>query len=56
MAQMVVLTMPRALECCERVRAVLDHTPEIQDTTSIDPKEPDGKNREVITVQILFVF
>lgn len=48
MAQMVVLTMPRALECCERVRAVLDHTPEIQDTTSIDPKEPDGKNREVL--------
>ena len=48
MAQMVVLTMPCALECCERVRAVLDHTPEIQDTTSIDPKEPDGKNREVL--------
>ncbi len=48
MAQMVVLTMPRALECCERVRAVLDHTPEIQDTTAIDPKEPDGKNREVL--------
>ncbi len=31
MAQMVVLTMPRALECCGRVQAVLEHTPEIQD-------------------------
>ena len=27
MAQMVVMMMPRALECCERVQAVLDHTP-----------------------------
>ncbi len=31
MAQMVILTLPRALECCERVRLVLDHTPEIED-------------------------
>lgn len=31
MAQMVILTLPRALECCERVRQVLDHTPEICD-------------------------
>ena len=28
MAQMVIMMMPRALECCERVQAVLDHTPE----------------------------
>ena len=27
MAQMVILTLPRALECCERVRLVLDHSP-----------------------------
>lgn len=31
MAQMVILTMPRALECCERIRAVLEHSPEIRD-------------------------
>lgn len=37
MAQMVIMTMPRALECCERVRAVLEHTPEIQDMVSADP-------------------
>lgn len=32
MAQMVILTMPRALECCSRVQDVLQHTPEIQDS------------------------
>ena len=26
MAQMVILTLPRALECCERIRRVLDHS------------------------------
>ena len=31
MAQMVILTLPRALECCERIRLVLDHSPEITD-------------------------
>ncbi len=37
MAQMVILTMPRALECCERVRLVLEHTPEIEDMVSENP-------------------
>mgnify|MGYP001623656652 FL=1 len=31
MAQMVILTLPRALECCERIRSVLDFSPTIQD-------------------------
>ena len=48
MAQMVILTMPRALECCERVKAVLEHTPEIQDMVSENPKETDGQNKEVL--------
>ena len=39
MAQMVILTLPRALECCERVRLVLDHTPEIVDLVETDPAE-----------------
>ena len=38
MAQMVILTLPRALECCERVRLVLDHTPEIVDLVDRDPE------------------
>ena len=39
MAQMVILTLPRALECCERVRLVLDHSPEIVDLVDKDPEE-----------------
>ncbi|HJB69798.1 MAG TPA: ABC transporter ATP-binding protein/permease [Candidatus Flavonifractor avistercoris] len=39
MAQLVILTLPRALECCERVRLVLDHSPEITDLTDQAPAE-----------------
>ena len=48
MAQMVILTMPRALECCERVRAVLEHTPEIQDLVTEAPKTSGGNRDEVL--------
>ena len=48
MAQMVILTMPRALECCERVRLVLEHTPEIQDMVTEDPAAPKEKGDEVL--------
>lgn len=48
MAQMVILTMPRALECCSRVQDVLQHTPEIQDMVTQDPKEPNSQNTEVL--------
>ena len=36
MAQMVILTLPRALECCHRVQSVLDHTPQIPDYETND--------------------
>ena len=36
MAQMVILTLPRAIECCNRVQSVLDHSPEIVDLVSED--------------------
>lgn len=49
MAQMVILTMPRALECCERVRAVLEHTPEIQDLVDKNPDLSNKKNDEVLS-------
>ena len=39
MAQLVILILPRALECCERVRLVLDHSPEITDLTDQAPAE-----------------
>lgn len=31
MAQMVILTLPRALECCNRIGEILDYTPSIPD-------------------------
>ena len=42
MAQMVILTMPRALECCSRVQEVLEHTPEIRDLVRENPEEKAG--------------
>ena len=48
MAQMVILTMPRALECCNRVHNVLNHSPEIVDFVDKDPKI-DEKNSQVLT-------
>ena len=35
----MILILPRALECCERVRLVLDHSPEITDLTDQAPAE-----------------
>lgn len=34
MAQMVILTLPRALECCNRINEMLDYSPTIADKTS----------------------
>lgn len=36
MAQMVIMTLPRALECCSRIQAVLEYTPEIKDFSSAE--------------------
>lgn len=51
MAQMVILTLPRALECCERIREVLDHSPEITDMVTENPaksEKDDDKKKEVL--------
>lgn len=48
MAQMVILTLPRALECCDRVQAVLNHTPEIRDLVDENPTETADKNEPVL--------
>lgn len=39
MAQMVILTLPRALECCDRIQEVLEHSPEITDIVSENTDE-----------------
>lgn len=36
MAQMVIMTLPRALECCSHIQAVLEYTPEIKDFSSAE--------------------
>ena len=48
MAQMVILTMPRALECCERIRAVLEHSPEIRDLVEQDDQKLLPNQDEVL--------
>lgn len=48
MAQMVILTMPRALGCCERIRAVLEHSPEIRDLVEQDDQKPLPNQDEVL--------
>lgn len=49
MAQMIILTMPRALECCRRVQAVLEHTPEIEDYVSKDTNAVLKKDKDVLS-------
>ena len=46
MAQMIILTLPRALECCERVQEILTHTPEIQDLVTENPEETADKDKK----------
>lgn len=48
MAQMVILTLPRALECCDRVQAVLKHTPEIRDLVKENPQESQDEEIPVL--------
>lgn len=50
MAQMVILTLPRALECCNRIGEILDFSPTIADTTKerIDEKK---NSKDVLTFQ-----
>lgn len=46
MAQMVILTLPRALECCNRIGEVLDFSPTIADKT--DKYVREEKNKKAV--------
>ncbi len=48
MAQMEILTLPRAMECCERIRSVLEHRPEIADPADPLPADPHMRKDEVL--------
>ena len=47
MAQMTILAFPRAMECCNRIREVLDHTPEIRDLVS-DSEEKNVSDKKTV--------
>ena len=49
MAQMEILTLPRAMECSERIRAVLEHSPEIVDHTDFVPAKTVAASDDVLT-------
>ncbi len=49
MAQMLVLTLPRAFECANRINAVLNFSPEIADKT--DEYVPLDENKDVFTFE-----
>lgn len=48
MAQMIIMILPRALECCARVQEILDYSPEITDLTSSDAPV-QAENDEVLS-------
>lgn len=50
MAQMVILTLPRALECCNRIGEILDFSPTIADKTSDRVPEKAG-SKDVLSFQ-----
>lgn len=49
MAQMEILTLPRAMECCERIREVLEHSPEIDDKPDCVPADTEASYGNVLT-------
>lgn len=56
MAQMVILTLPRALECCNRIGEILDFSPTISDITT-ERIEENKNSKDVLTFQnVLFRF
>ncbi len=48
MAQMVILTLPRALECCTRIQTILEYSPEIEDPSSALPLDVTRSQKEVL--------
>ncbi len=50
MAQMVILTLPRALECCNRIMEILDFSPTIADKAA-ERVEEKKDSKDVLTFQ-----
>lgn len=56
MAQMVILTLPRALECCNRIGEILDFAPTIGDATNEHVKEQEGSSDVLTFREVSFRF
>ena len=56
MAQMVILILPRALECCDRIREVLDHSPEIVDLVEEAPQTAARRDEVLAFRDVTFRF
>ena len=56
MAQMVILTLPRALECCRRISEILDFSPTISDMTDRRAEEDKNSNAVLTFKNVSFRF
>lgn len=56
MAQMVILTLPRALECCNRIGEVLDFSPTISDRTNRYVEENENEKAVISFRNVSFRF
>lgn len=56
MAQMVILTLPRALECCNRIGEVLDFSPTISDRTDRYVEENENEKAVISFRNVSFRF
>lgn len=53
MAQIEILTLPRAMECCDRIREILEHEPEIVDLAEAEgvQAEEQKAGEDVLTLE-----
>lgn len=56
MAQMVILTLPRAIECCNRIGEILDFSPTITNKTEKRVKETDNSKNVMSFQNVSFRF
>lgn len=49
MTQMIIMTLPRALECCNRIQEALEYTQEIRDLPSVESNDIYRSNEAVLS-------
>lgn len=51
MAQMIIMTLPRALECCNRIQEALEYKQEIRDLPSVESNDISRSNEAVLAFE-----